>query len=181
MLYLELAIVTVLIVINGLLSMSELGDRLVAAGEARGAGRERRQRLAAARWRWPSDPGKFLSTVQIGITLIGVLSGAFSGATLGQRLTHWLLELGLSPSTRRHHRRRPRRRRHHLCFADRRRTRAEADRAARSRSDRREGRAGDGLMAKFSLPLVWLLDRSGKVLLWLLGHRGEAEGQGQRG
>src|SRR5258705_5460619 len=44
-----------------------------------------------------SDPGKFLSTVQIGITLIGVLSGAFSGATLGQRLTLWLTELGLSP------------------------------------------------------------------------------------
>ena len=30
-------------------------------------------------------------------------------------------------------------------------------------------------MAKFSLPLVWLLDRSGKALLWLLGHRGQAE------
>src|ERR1700720_1755029 len=43
-----------------------------------------------------SDPGKFLSTVQIGITLIGVLSGAFFGATLGQRLTQWLMELGVS-------------------------------------------------------------------------------------
>src|SRR5260370_8191239 len=43
-----------------------------------------------------SGPGKFLSTVQIGITLIGVLSGAFSGATLGQRLTLWLTETGLS-------------------------------------------------------------------------------------
>jgi magnesium and cobalt exporter, CNNM family len=31
------------------------------------------------------------------------------------------------------------------------------------------------LLAKKSLPLVWLLDRSGKALLWLLGHRGEAE------
>jgi putative hemolysin len=31
------------------------------------------------------------------------------------------------------------------------------------------------LLSKISLPLVWLLDRSGKVLLWLLGHRGEAE------
>lgn len=30
------------------------------------------------------------------------------------------------------------------------------------------------LMAKFSLPLVWLLDRSGKVPLWILGQRGEA-------
>jgi len=34
-----------------------------------------------------SNPGKFLSSVQIGITLVGVLSGAFSGATLGDRLT----------------------------------------------------------------------------------------------
>src|SRR6266545_4282181 len=31
------------------------------------------------------------------------------------------------------------------------------------------------LLAKVSLPLVWVLDRSGKALLWLLGHRGEAE------
>jgi putative hemolysin len=31
------------------------------------------------------------------------------------------------------------------------------------------------LLARASLPLVWLLDRSGKTLLWLLGHRGKAE------
>lgn len=42
------------------------------------------------------NPGRFLSTVQIGITLVGVLSGAFSGATLGLRLTQWLQEQGLS-------------------------------------------------------------------------------------
>src|ERR1700730_17254219 len=42
-----------------------------------------------------SDPGKFLSTVQIGITLIGVLSGAFSGATIGQRLAEWFIALGM--------------------------------------------------------------------------------------
>src|SRR5215468_10828692 len=94
-LYLELAIVTVLIVINGLLSMSELA--IVSARPARLAGLVEkgvtgsRRALALA-----SDPGKFLSTVQIGITLIGVLSGAFSGATLGQRLTQWLTEIGLS-------------------------------------------------------------------------------------
>jgi putative hemolysin len=41
------------------------------------------------------DPGKFLSSVQIGITLVGILSGAFSGATLGDRLTAFLLERGL--------------------------------------------------------------------------------------
>jgi putative hemolysin len=42
-----------------------------------------------------SDPGRFLSTVQIGITLVGVLSGAFSGATLGFRLSDWLADQGL--------------------------------------------------------------------------------------
>ena len=94
MLYLELGIVTVLIVVNGLLSMSELAivssrpARLAALVEKGVAGSRRALTLA-------SDPGKFLSTVQIGITLIGVLSGAFSGATLGQRLTAWLTEAGL--------------------------------------------------------------------------------------
>jgi putative hemolysin len=47
-----------------------------------------------AHWR-ASDPGRFLSTVQIGITLVGVLSGAFSGATLGFRLAEWLTDLGI--------------------------------------------------------------------------------------
>src|SRR3979490_3526682 len=94
-LYLELGIVTILIVVNGLLSMSELA--IVSSRPARlaglvekGVGGSRRA-LALA-----SDPGKFLSTVQIGITLIGVLSGAFYGATLGPRLTAWLVEFGLS-------------------------------------------------------------------------------------
>lgn len=95
MLLLELAIVLLLIVVNGLLSMSELAIvssrparlRLLANKGIRGS----RRALALS-----SDPGKFLSTVQIGITLVGVLSGAFSGATLGQRLTQWLTELGLS-------------------------------------------------------------------------------------
>jgi putative hemolysin len=42
-----------------------------------------------------SDPGKFLSTVQIGITLVGVLSGAYSGATLGLRLAACFAALGV--------------------------------------------------------------------------------------
>ena len=86
MLSVELGIVVVLIVVNGLLSMSELAivssrpARLAALAQKRVRGARRALALA-------SDPGKFLSTVQIGITLVGVLSGAFSGATLGQRLT----------------------------------------------------------------------------------------------
>lgn len=174
MLYLELAIVTLLIVINGLLSMSELA--IVSSRPARLAGlvekgvRGSRRALALA-----SDPGKFLSTVQIGITLIGVLSGAFSGATLGQRLSLWLVELGLSqglsetigvglvvgiityaslivgelvPKQ--------------IALRD---PESIAVKVAPAMN----------VMAKISLPLVWLLDYSGKALLWLLGHRGEAE------
>ena len=176
MLYLELAIVTVLIVVNGLLSMSELA--IVSARPARLAGLVEkgisgsRRALALA-----SDPGKFLSTVQIGITLIGVLSGAFSGATLGQRLAQFLLEAGLSkgvadaagvglvvgiityaslivgelvPKQ--------------IALRD---PEAVAVKVAPAMM----------LLAKFSLPLVWLLDRSGKALLWLLGQRGDAEGK----
>jgi putative hemolysin len=97
MLSFELFIIVFLIVINGLLSMSELAVvssrparlSLLASKGVRGAGRA----LALA-----SDPGKFLSSVQIGITLVGILSGAFSGATLGLRLTQWMIELGLPSS-----------------------------------------------------------------------------------
>ena len=95
MLYIELGIVTILIVTNGLLSMSELAivsarpARLAALAERSVTGSRRALVLA-------SDPGKFLSTVQIGITLTGVLSGAFSGATLGLRLTNVLVGAGWS-------------------------------------------------------------------------------------
>ena len=174
MLYLELGIVTVLIVTNGLLSMSELAivssrpARLAALVEKNVTGSRRALALA-------SDPGKFLSTVQIGITLIGVLSGAFSGATLGLRLTNFLAEIGLSqgladavgvggvvsvinyaslivgelvPKQ--------------IALRD---PEAVAVRVAPYMT----------LLARISLPVVWLLDRSGKGLLWLLGQRGEAE------
>ena len=94
MLYLELSIVAVLIVINGLLALSELAvvssrpSRLKAMIERNVYGSRRALALA-------SDPGRFLSTVQIGITLVGVVSGAVSGTTLGLRLTATLLEFGL--------------------------------------------------------------------------------------
>jgi len=174
MLAVELGIVTILIIVNGLLSMSELA--IVSSRPARLAGlvekgvKGSRRALALA-----SDPGKFLSTVQIGITLIGVLSGAFSGATLGLRLTAWLVEFGLSqgladaigvgavvtiityaslivgelvPKQ--------------IALRD---PEAVAVRVAPHMV----------LLSKISLPLVWLLDRSGKALLWLLGQRGETE------
>jgi putative hemolysin len=90
----ELLIVVVLTLINGVLAMSELAVvsarparlKVMAADGNKGA---------AVALKLAEDPGKFLSSVQIGITLVGILSGAFSGATLGDRLTAFLLERGL--------------------------------------------------------------------------------------
>src|SRR6476660_6343858 len=95
MLYIELAIIVALILLNGLLALAELAivssrrARLQALVDRDVIGSRRALALA-------TDPGRFLSTVQIGITLVGVLSGAFSGATLGLRLSAWLETLGVT-------------------------------------------------------------------------------------
>lgn len=80
--YLEILIVLVLTLVNGLLAMSEMA--IVSSRPARLKSRaDRGDRGARVAIHLAEDPGRFLSTVQIGITLVGVLSGAFSGATLG--------------------------------------------------------------------------------------------------
>jgi len=95
MLYAEIAIVVVLICVNGLLAMSELA--VVSSRPARlRAMAERGVSGANAALVLGANPGRFLSSVQIGITLVGVLSGAFSGATLGQRLSGTLINSGAS-------------------------------------------------------------------------------------
>jgi len=94
----DLAILAALILINGVFSMSELAivsarpARLRLAAE-RGSGGARVALALAA------DPGKFLSTVQIGITLVGIIAGAYSGATLGPPLGERLELFGLAPDT----------------------------------------------------------------------------------
>ena len=88
----DLIIIAGLIVLNGVFAMSELA--IVSAkttrlqSKAEGGSQAARTALELA-----SDPGKFLSTVQIGITLVGIISGAYSGASLGgpfgERLEVW--------------------------------------------------------------------------------------------
>lgn len=91
----ELSVALFLIALNGVFSLSELA--LVSARKARlQVMAEQRRAGAQAALNLAEDPGRFLSTVQIGITLIGVLAGAFSGSALGQRLTDILLAQGLS-------------------------------------------------------------------------------------
>lgn len=86
---LALFILAILLGINGILAMSELAmmtarqSRLAAAAVrgSRGAGAA----LALAR-----EPTRFLSTVQVGITLVGILAGAFGDRTLSTGLRLWL-------------------------------------------------------------------------------------------
>jgi putative hemolysin len=96
--WLDLVLILALVAINGVLSMSELA--IVSAREARlkamakaGSGGARCALGLAA------EPGRFLSTVQIGITLIGILAGAYSGASLGTPVAQRLALLGLDPET----------------------------------------------------------------------------------
>ncbi|MCW3797953.1 hemolysin family protein [Sphingomonas sp. BN140010] len=92
--WLDLVLILALIALNGVLSMSELA--IVSAREARlkglakaGSGGARTALQLAA------DPGRFLSTVQIGITLVGILTGAYSGASLGEPVAQRLAIAGL--------------------------------------------------------------------------------------
>lgn len=161
----EIAIVLALIAVNGVLAMSELAIVSARPGRLRTMGGSG----AATALRLAENPGRFLSTVQIGITLVGVLSGAFSGATLGARLAGWLMTQGLSadlantlgvggvvvvltylslivgelvPKQ--------------LALRN---AEAVAVRIAPAMA----------LLAVVAAPVVWVLDRSGALVLWVMG------------
>lgn len=90
----DLLIIAGLILLNGVFALSELAivsartSRLRAAADKGSAGARTAIELAA-------DPGKFLSTVQIGITLIGIIAGAYSGSSLGVPVGERLAALGV--------------------------------------------------------------------------------------
>lgn len=92
--YLQFALILGLAVINGLFAMAEIAvvssrpTRLQTLVDHQSKG-------AAIALELASNPGRFLSTLQLGMTLVGVLSGAFSGATVGINLSQWLASLGL--------------------------------------------------------------------------------------
>ena len=96
--WLDVLLIFALIFLNGVLAMSELAivssrdARLKAMAKSGSGGAQCALDLAA-------DPGRFLSTVQSGITLIAVFAGAFSGASLGEPVTQRVQRLGLDPET----------------------------------------------------------------------------------
>lgn len=173
-LFIEIALILVLILLNGVLAMSELAvvsarpTRLKLRADRGDSGAERALRLA-------DDPGRFLSSVQIGITLVGVLAGAFSGATIGARFSVALQGYGLPGDA--------------------------ADiigvgavvvaitylsliigelvpkQIALRAPEAWASRLAPGLhlLSLAAGPFVWLLDRSGKAVLALLGQSGRTE------
>src|ERR1051326_5995602 len=90
----EVVVILALLALNGLLAMAEMAivsarkTRLRQQAEAGDAG-------AAAALALPNDPNRFLSTVQVGITLVGILAGAFGGATIAASLSTALASVAL--------------------------------------------------------------------------------------
>ena len=77
----EIFIIIVLILMNGVLSMSEIA--LVSARKSRLEADAKKGSLAAkTALNLSNEPDRFLSTIQIGITLIGILTGLYSGESL---------------------------------------------------------------------------------------------------
>jgi putative hemolysin len=91
---LELLVILLLVLANGFFAMSELAvvrsrrARLEAMAKSGTPGAARALALA-------ENPARFLSAIQVGITLLGLLAGAFGGATLAQRLAASLVGYGL--------------------------------------------------------------------------------------
>ena len=168
--WIDVLIIAGLIVLNGLFSMSELA--IVSSRPARlRQMAERGSKGARVALSLLSDSGKFLSTVQIGITLIGIVAGAYSGASLGKPVGERLVMLGLDPE-----------------FAE---TAgfalvivlttyfslvagelAPKQIALRAREKIAAITAPPmALLAKVAAPIVWLLDKSTDLLLRIMGMR----------
>ncbi|MFN4092339.1 MAG: hemolysin family protein [Brevundimonas sp.] len=89
MLPLAIVVVLLLVVLNGLFAMTELA--VVSSRKSKLQSRaERGDRGARAALKLAEDPTHFLSAVQVGITLIGILAGAYGQAAIGGELNHIL-------------------------------------------------------------------------------------------
>lgn len=110
----EIIIIILLILLNGLFAMSEIA--LISARRSNLTARAKQGNKAAAKaLQLAQDPDRFLSTIQIGITLIGILTGIYSGEALAGRFGAMLASLGMPlrtgrsgrPDTYRHRRNLP--------------------------------------------------------------------------
>jgi putative hemolysin len=171
----DVAIITFLVLLNGVFAMSELAivssrDSRLQASEKRGS------RGAGIARKLAADPGRFLSTVQVGITLIGIVAGAYSGASLGgpvgERLDAWTgLETQAAASAG-----------FMIVIALTTYASLIAGELVPKQFALREPERIATMVAPFmfylsrvAAPLVWLLDSSSSVVFRLLGLKREAE------
>ena len=170
----EIAIILVLILLNGLFALSEMAvvssrhARLVERAQAGARGYAQALDLA-------ESPGRFLSTVQVGITLVGVLLGAIGGTTLAARLEVWVQ---LVPALARYS--------HGLSLgivvvgitylslllgelAPKRLALNDPERTAARIS------GGMGWLSRVASPIVRFLSASSDLVLWLVGAGGSAQ------
>ena len=90
----EIVIILGLIFFNGILSMSEIA--MVSARKSRlETAAKKGSKTAKTALRLANEPDRFLSTIQIGITLIGILTGLYSGEALAGDLARWLETIGI--------------------------------------------------------------------------------------
>lgn len=90
----EIIIILLLILFNGIFAMSEIA--VISARKTTLSNDEKKgSRSARTALRLANDPDRFLSTVQIGITLIGILTGIYSGASLSGKFAAMLESVGL--------------------------------------------------------------------------------------
>ncbi|MCT2559892.1 hemolysin family protein [Tsuneonella sp. YG55] len=171
----DLLIIAGLIVLNGLFAMSELA--IVSAKPARlKSAAERGSRAARTALSLAADPGKFLSTVQIGITLVGIVAGAYSGASLGGPAGERLALLGVPPAYA-----------GEIGFAvviglTTYATLVVGELVPKQIALRAAlpialvASRPMALLARIAAPLVWLLDRSSSLIIRLLGVRPSSQG-----
>lgn len=174
--WIDVVIILVLVAVNGVFAMSELA--IASSRKARLEALARTgSRGARAALDLSADPGKFLSTVQVGITLIAILSGAYSGEALGGPTGDRIEPLGVSHETAQT-----------LGFVlvigvttfvslivgelvpkqiALRSPEPIAAIVARPMM----------FLSKVAAPIVWLLDSTSKAIFWLLGMRRESEDQ----
>ena len=94
--WLDVLVIAFLVAVNGVFAMSE--QAIVSSRRARLKAMAKTGRTGAqAALDLAADPGRFLSTVQIGITLVGILNGAYSGASLGGPIGQRIALLGVDP------------------------------------------------------------------------------------
>lgn len=93
----DILIICGLILLNGIFSMSEVA--LISARKSKlSTDAKRGHKSAAVALALSEEPERFLSTVQIGITLIGILTGLFSGATIANDFGAILISWGVKPT-----------------------------------------------------------------------------------